>query len=74
MSALTATAAIRTASGTTVTFSQDGPDTVVHLQPATGPTRTAGRVVDGAFHPAPQAGCALAPDTLRAIAALIDYR
>jgi hypothetical protein len=53
-----------------------GPDTLVIVDHPDAPPdmrhKEAGRIVDGGFQPAPLAAFALRPETLRAIATLIE--
>lgn len=65
-----------TSTGTTVTLTQRDGDTVVLLAHSGAVAELrhteAGRVIDGAFQPAPFAPWGLTPPTLRALADLIE--
>jgi hypothetical protein len=67
---------ITTDTGTTITLTDRGDDTVVLLNnPSAAPDAPdleAGRIIQGAFQPAPFAAWGLTPPALRAIADLIE--
>lgn len=67
---------ITTSTGTTVSLGRRGTDAVILLDHPDAPTdmrnTEAGRVEAGGFQPAPFAAWAASPETLRAIADLIE--
>ncbi|MCP1414370.1 hypothetical protein [Paenarthrobacter sp. A20] len=67
---------ITTSSGTTVSVHQSGPDALLFLDHPEAPDDMrhleAGRVTQEGFQPAPFAAFGLGPETLRAIADLIE--
>jgi len=67
---------ITTSSGTTILLDTQGEDIVVIFENPSAPPdmrhAEAGRLVDGGFQPAPFAPWGLRPETLRALADLID--
>ncbi|MBF6277009.1 hypothetical protein [Nocardia nova] len=67
---------ITTDTGTTISLTEEGGDTIVMLHAPAAPddmqSTGAGRIIQGSFQPVPFAAWGLTPSALRAIAALID--